>query len=103
MESKTSVSYEANVERRAGELVLVIERQTTITPVSNRGNEWQKQQYSSSFQVLSLPEAEKLLSAISSAIFYGYDPEGIADKPEPTAILANVDGIEISRYWSYGE
>lgn len=106
-----AVSYEAQVERRAGQNYMVIKRTVTITPKSGRGREWSKQEREHQIQVLPLLEVSDLMTALSNGFLFAVpDPAGHPDESgptdlgtEPSYLLRDTADSEPMPFWSYDE
>lgn len=99
--TRTSTSYETNIEKRGGKQVAVIVRTTTVTPVSGRGTEWSKAEIHSETTVLPVEEAKDMLESITSAFYFALD--GIVEKEVEPLVLTHLDGGVLSPHWSVTE
>jgi len=106
MDSRTEIDFEAAVEIRQGERVVVITKTTTVTPISGRGNEYSKRTDTTETTVLEASRARNLMSALVDA-FYVASSEHDSDRPdvkdEPTVVLADKSGAEQGRFFSWNE
>lgn len=106
---ETKISYNTQVERRAGKAVMVITRYVTTTPITKRGYEYSRTESTSETTVLDLWEAEKLASAIMGGFAIEAAgrvsglPEGAVIKDEPTVTLTNSQGGLLSEHFSVVE
>ena len=109
-EVKVAVTYNADVEQRAGKNYMVIRRTVTTTPKTGRGAEWSKQEREWQVQVLPLAEVAELTEAMTAAMFYaipgwGGEDMDIDQGDAPTVILWDTIDPEDDdlRFWSYYE
>lgn len=108
------VEYQAEVQRRAGENVMLVTRTAITVPESGRGREFSKSSREIQTQVIPLREVDMLMHALLQGFTYPVSDElnghgtvahNADEGDEPQYILTDTSGIpgEPMRFWTFVE